>query len=96
MLTLHTRFETPNGSKYLKQLCKHFAHKVDVEYDDTKGSASLPPGPATLSADPDGISITITAADEKGLGLARFIIEDHLTRFAFRENLTKLDWLETL
>lgn len=94
MLSLHSRFETPNGSKYLKQLCKHFAHKVEVEYDDANGRADLPPGPATMSADAEGISITITAADEKGLGTARFIIEDHLTRFAFRENLTKLIWSE--
>lgn len=94
MLTRHTRFETPNGSKYLGQLCKHFAHKIEVEYDDTNGRADLPPGPAILSADAQGLSITITAEDEKGLGLARFIIEDHLKRFAFRENLTKLEWSE--
>jgi uncharacterized protein len=94
MLSLHARYETPNGSKYLKQLCKHFAHKVQVEYDDVEGRADLPPGPATMVADAEGVSFTITAEDEKGLAMGRHIIEDHLKRFAFRENFAALTWSE--
>lgn len=30
-------FMTPNASKYLQQLCKHFAHKVAVVFDETEG-----------------------------------------------------------
>ena len=43
------RYETSNGSKYLQQLCKHFAHKIAVEYDDHRGSAALPTGPAIMT-----------------------------------------------
>ncbi len=92
MLTSQARFKTPNGSKYLGQLCKHFAHKVEVEFDDTHGHAALPPGPAQMHADADGLMFTISAQDDKGLQTARFIIEDHLKRFAFRENFTALNW----
>ena len=32
-----TRFATENGQKYLTQLCKHFAHKIDVAQADDQG-----------------------------------------------------------
>ncbi|MCA0870066.1 DUF2218 domain-containing protein [Seohaeicola saemankumensis] len=88
----HARFETPNGSKYMQQLCKHFAHKVEVEFDDTQARAALPPGPATMQADATGLSVTVTASDDAGMERARFIIDDHLKRFAFRESFAGLSW----
>ena len=87
-----TRYETVHGSKYLQQLCKHFAHKVTVSYDAETGRAALPPGPAVLNADAAGLSVVVNAEDEAGLKLAKHIIESHLIRFAFREKLEKLDW----
>ena len=35
-------FQTPNASKYLQQLCKHFEHKVAVVFDESEGRAALP------------------------------------------------------
>lgn len=92
MLTSTTRFETPNASKYLQSLCKHFAHKVDVDYDAEKGQAALPPGPVLFRADPTGMDIEVSAADDSGLTQARLIVEDHLLRFAFREDPQPLKW----
>jgi hypothetical protein len=94
MLTSTTRFETPNASKYLQSLCKHFAHKVSVDYDDKAGKADLPPGPATLQADSAGLDIQVTGPDQEGLNRAKHIIEDHLLRFAFREEPEALTWKE--
>lgn len=92
MLAASARFETANGSKYLQALCKHFAHKVAVAYDAQAGRADLPPGPATLHADESGLNIEVTAEDATGLTRAKFIIEDHLKRFAFREEPEALTW----
>lgn len=86
------RFATGSASKYLQQLCKHFAHKIEVRYDATSGEAALPPGPATLTAEPDELVIRITAPDEAGLVRARAVIDDHLARFAFRENFEQMSW----
>ena len=85
-------FATPNAARYLQQLCKHFAHKVDVRYDDTRGEADLPPGLAILTATPEALRVEISAADEQGLELPRHIIDDHLGRFAFREAFTGMGW----
>ncbi|WP_092063331.1 DUF2218 domain-containing protein [Poseidonocella pacifica] len=85
-------FATEHASKYLQQLCKHFAHKIDVEYDSQTGHAALPPGPARLDAGQEMLRIEITGPDEAGLSRARHIIDDHLVRFAFREDFKGMDW----
>ncbi|MBR9763407.1 MAG: DUF2218 domain-containing protein [Rhodobacteraceae bacterium] len=93
MLAARSTFETGNGSKYMQQLLKHFAHKIDVEYDESDGRAALPTGPATLRADAQGLHMQVTAPDAEGLERAKHIIESHLVRFAFRDNLERLDWV---
>ena len=84
--------KTENASKYLQQLCKHFAHKVEVDYDETQARAALPVGPATMNADDSVLRVNITAEDEEGLARARHIIDDHLRRFAHRENFEHMTW----
>lgn len=85
-------FPTAHASKYLQQLCKHFAHKIEVCYDAETGQASLPTGPASLEAGAEMLTVVISGADEEALKRARFIIDDHLKRFAFREEFTEMDW----
>jgi hypothetical protein len=83
---------TEHGAKYLVQLCKHFAHKVDVTYSDNHGECRFDRGVATLDADAEGLRMTVKAADEEGLGWGQSVIESHLVRFAFREELGAFDW----
>jgi Uncharacterized protein conserved in bacteria len=86
------RFETPHASRYLQQLCKHFAHKVEVDYTSTEGRAALPPGPARLEANEAGLTVRLSAKDDAGMGHARAIIDLHLKKFAFRENFEEMVW----
>ena len=81
---------TENASRYLQQLCKHFAHKVDVEFTPLAGAVTLPFGTCILSATPDQLELTGTASPANLLRLERFL-GDHLARFAFREN-PKIEW----
>ena len=91
-LTDEGRFQTPNASRYLQQLCKHFAHKVEVRYDPHRGEATLPAGPATLIATDTELVVTVTAGDRIGLEKSRSVIDTHLERFAFREAFKALNW----
>ena len=86
------RLSTPNGSKYLQQLCKHFAHKVDVEFTPTHGEIKFSIGTAVLDADAEGLRMTAQADDADKLGQTQNVIESHLVRFAFREEMGPLDW----
>ncbi|KIC34184.1 DUF2218 domain-containing protein [Leisingera sp. ANG-M7] len=92
MLTDQGRFETPNASRYLQQLCKHFAHKVPVDHDETRGTVALGMGPATLQATENTLTAEVTAPDAADLAEARDIIDRHLARFAFREAFEAMDW----
>lgn len=85
-------FETPNASKYLQQLCKHFAHKVPVDYDAARGEAALPQGPAVMTATGEALRIEISAENDEDMAKARFIIDDHLKRFAHREAFEGMAW----
>lgn len=93
MLTSTAHYPTQHASKYLQQLCKHFAHKVTVTHDDKTGSVALEAGPADLKADDEGLTLRVTAEDAKGIIGARFIFDIHLVTFAHREGFTGMNWV---
>ncbi|NVK18446.1 MAG: DUF2218 domain-containing protein [Methylocystaceae bacterium] len=88
MPACHVTISTDHASKYLQQLCKHFAHKVDVNYDKEAGFAALPPGPCTLKASATELYIYCQSDKTNALPISRSIVETHLVKFAWRENLT--------
>ncbi|NOD47635.1 MULTISPECIES: aldolase/citrate lyase family protein [unclassified Ruegeria] len=84
--------QTSAASKYLQQLCKHWSHKAEVSFDGTQGSASFPDGDrVTLTADATTLTVTATTGPRGDLRRWQKVIEAHLTRFAFREELS-IDW----
>lgn len=91
MASCHVTIPTDHARKYLQQLCKHFAHKVDVEFDTETGFAALPPGPCTLKATPSELYIHCQSDKTDALPNSRSIIEIHLKKFAWREELN-FDW----
>ena len=92
MFVTTARFATPNAAKYIAQLCKHFAHKVPAEWDESTGRAELPSGLAEMTAEADALVVRVTAADAKAMISARFAIGSHLVTFAYREDFTGFSW----
>ena len=88
----HGRFETKNASRYLQQLCKHFAHKIEVKFDETSGTAAFPFGLAVLAATDDELIVSLTSESNEGLERGRGAIDRHLETFAFREEFKTMDW----
>lgn len=82
---------TEKASKYLVQLCKHFAHKVDVDYNETDGTVQFPPGICTMKADDGVLSMHCRSDSLRGVLMMQGILDNHLERFAWREKLT-IDW----
>jgi uncharacterized protein len=95
---------TKNGSRYLQQLCKHWAHDRAVEFTAERGTVTFSrssrgadwpgDGLVTMVAHPDTLECRIdaTAAEQRdGLkgALAR-----HLDRFAFKESPLRFDWVD--
>ncbi len=93
---------TASGSRYLQQICKHWAHNLEVSFTPEQGTIRFPaegrggtyPGDAlvTLTAGPDALEVRIDASmDEQRDGM-KTVIARHLDRFAFREAPLSFDW----
>lgn len=87
-----TIVKTDHASKYLQQLCKHWAHKLTVEFDPHNGRVEFDEGIVmSATASDDSLTLTIETYDETQIERFQQVIVHHLNRFAFRETLT-YDW----
>ncbi|MGG6894641.1 DUF2218 domain-containing protein [Rhizobium sp. BR 315] len=79
---------TDHASRYLQQLCKHWSHKFEVEFNETAGKVPFRPE-ASLGLAADAANLILTLNVEKSEDLERMqnVVADHLKRFAFREEL---------
>ncbi|CAN5178550.1 DUF2218 domain-containing protein [soil metagenome] len=82
---------TDKASRYLQQLAKHFAHKLPVTFDPQQGKISFSVGDCDMIATEVQLVLTLTSPDAESLAQLENVVERHLVRFAFREELT-LDW----
>lgn len=93
---------TKHGSRYLQQLCKHWAHHLAVEFTPEKGSVRFPrdgrgaswagDGTLLLTAKPDMLECRLEASEEAQLEGLQDAVARHVDRFAFREAPLPFDW----
>jgi len=92
MSVIETRVPTQSASRYLQQLCKHWAHKMDVSFTPQEGTVPFKDGLCRFNADEGGLSIHIEAADNATTSRLGRVVIEHLQRFAFREELAAPVW----
>ncbi|APE42369.1 hypothetical protein BOO69_02280 [Sulfitobacter alexandrii] len=92
MTILTGTFETPNASKYLQQLCKHFGHKIETEFTKTEGTCHFDMGPAYMKADDRELRVSFELDGPQSEDAARDVIDRHLEKFAFREEFNGMQW----
>jgi hypothetical protein len=93
---------TAKGSRYLQQLCKHWAHSLPVEFTPEHGEIRFPaegragsfPGEALVSFDagPEALEVTIEASVPEQRDAMKGVVARHLDRFAFREAPLPFAW----
>lgn len=80
--------KTQHASKYLQQLCKHWSHKAEATFSPDAGHLVFPSGTTlTLSAHSDHLEMTTTVPADADLVQWQDVVDRHLERFAFREEL---------
>jgi uncharacterized protein len=85
----HASVPTEKPAPYMKQLCKHFGHKVDVQFDDEQGTIQLPMGRCELDATQPGVlQMHVSATDAESLERTQHVIGSHLERFGRRDELS--------
>lgn len=92
MPTTTGHLKTPNASKYLQQLCKHFSHKIEVSFDETQGTAAFEMGTAHMTADATELTVVCTVQDAAAIPVVHHVIDSHLEKFAFREGIEAMAW----
>jgi len=85
MLQSEARVTTERASIYLQQLCKHFAHRLPVEFTPEQGQITFSVGTCRLAAESGLLTLRAEAEDESRLEQLQGVIEKHLLRFAFRD-----------
>lgn len=84
---------TESAARYMTQLCKHWSHRLEVDYNDTTGRIAFDAERSCiLHALADGLEIEAVAADEEQLARTQETIVTHLKRFAFREDIGDVSW----
>jgi uncharacterized protein len=96
MLSSEARVPTAAPSRYLAQLCKHFGHKLPVEFDERHGRVEFPAGRCELDAPAEAgtLVMRVIADDEAALARLEDVVARHLERFAFREK-PEVHWTRT-
>lgn len=83
--------ETEAASRYLQQLCKHFAHKVPVQFDEAAGEIRFDIGTCHLRAEAGTLVLEAEAVQPETRATLEDVVARHLIRFAFRDDL-KVIW----
>ena len=83
---------TANASKYIQQLCKHWSHRLEVDFTEQKGVVRFPDAVVTLVVQPDDLTVTIDAQEKETVERMKGVVASHLDRFAFREAPLRFDW----
>ncbi|TVP52087.1 MAG: DUF2218 domain-containing protein [Halomonas sp.] len=79
---------TPSAERLINRLCKHWAHKLEVEQTDQQGKITFATGTCLMLAEADKLVVAIETLEEQHLDELEGVVERHLIRMAGDEELT--------
>ncbi|MBB2493381.1 DUF2218 domain-containing protein [Aquipseudomonas ullengensis] len=85
----HVTTDTP--ARYISRLCKHFAHKIPVSFDEQQGRIEFSVGLALLQADEQGLTLRVESTSSEDLERLQGVVASHFERVAWQEAL-QLEW----
>jgi hypothetical protein len=92
-ITSRAEVATDKPVPYMRQLCKHFGHKVDASFDDDSGYIQFDFGRCELHAHNGTLTLDVSAADAQSHERMERVIGSHLERFGRRDELS-VAWQE--
>jgi hypothetical protein len=95
MTEIKSRADVPTDKPvaYMRQLCKHFGHKLDASFGDDSGYIQFDFGRCELHANDRTLVLNVSAADAESHERMERVIGSHLERFGRRDELT-VSWQE--
>jgi len=92
MIETTAQVPTTNADKYVLRLCKQWAHRIEVNFQERQGVIHFENAIATLTPSSDELVVTILAADNPTVERIQGVVASHLDRFAHREAPLQFDW----
>jgi hypothetical protein len=79
---------TDRPAPYMRQLCRHFGHKNEAEFQDRSGWIRFPYGLCEMEVGDGELLITVTAEDVEDRERLQRVMGSHLERFGSRDGLS--------
>jgi len=92
-ITSRAEVATDKPVAYMRQLCKHFGHKVDASFGDDNGYIQFEFGRCELQAADHTLTLHVSAAEGESHERMERVIGSHLERFGRRDELS-VAWQE--
>jgi uncharacterized protein len=73
---------------YMRQLCKHFGHKVDASFGEDSGYIQFEFGRCELHASNGTLTLAVSAPDQESHERMERVVGSHLERFGRRDELS--------
>ena len=78
---------TPSAERLINRLCKHWAHKLEVEQSDQQATITFATGTCLMVAEADKLVVALETLEEEHLDELEGGVERHLVRMAGDEEL---------
>ena len=78
---------TENAASYMRKLCAHWSHKFPVTAENDHGTIELPAARCDLGASTTTLTVRLELKEDADEARMRKVVEEHLQRFGFREEL---------
>lgn len=87
-ITSRAEVATDKPVAYMRQLCKHFGHKVDASFGEDSGHIQFEFGRCELHAVDSTLRLQVSADDVESHERMERVVGSHLERFGRRDELT--------
>lgn len=77
--------ETLHGQVYMKKLCRHWAHRVEVKINDNDALVQLPFGSCRIEVDKETMTFDVAVSNASNVERAEKFVASHLTQMANRD-----------
>ncbi len=92
MITSKANVEMNDPLRAMRRLCRHWSHKLTVDFNDEEGNVTFETGSVHFTILPESLSMHLTAETEEDLTTLQDVIDRHLIRMVSNEELT-ITWV---
>lgn len=92
MTTVTGEAATPDAARVIRRLCRHWAHKFPVKFDDTSGEIQINDVRVAMRASADTLHVALENPNGEVPERLPGVVADHLVRMVGTEPALQVRW----